>query len=179
MPPQLHLASSTSPPSASSKVSHLFDTSPRKQPARVIPIQPVAKRSAVAEAQAAPMELGEYIIRDVALLKRWGWTGFIRQQCCKGNMATLDDVHHPAKCLLKLYKHRGAHVKFAKKPWSCQRINQAIKRGPHKSALEYLEFLKEEFVDMIENKGQWIVLPASEARKLPGLQVSPPGVVPQ
>jgi len=124
------------------------------------------------------MELGEYITRDVALLKRLGWTEFIRQRRCKGNIATLDDVHHPAKRLLKLYKHRGAPVKFATKPWSRQRINQAIKRGPHKSALEYLEFLKEEFVDMIE-KGQWIVLPASEARKLPGLRVSPTGVVPQ
>ena len=86
MPPQSHLASSTSPPSASTKVCHLFDTSPRKQPAQAIPTQPVAKQSAVADAQAVPMELGEYITRDVALLKQLGWTEFIRQRRCKSNI---------------------------------------------------------------------------------------------
>ena len=35
-----------------------------------------------------------------------------------------------------------------------------------------------EFVDMI-NKGQWIVLPCSVVQHLPGLPVSPLGVVPQ
>ena len=28
-------------------------------------------------------------------------------------------------------------------------------------------------------KGQWVILPASTVESLPGLQVSPPGVVPQ
>ena len=40
-----------------------------------------------------------------------------------------------------------------------------------------MEFLSKEFVDMI-HKGQWVVLPASIARKLQNLQVSPPRVVP-
>ena len=41
-----------------------------------------------------------------------------------------------------------------------------------------MEFLKEEFKDMI-NKGQWIILPHSKVKELPGLRLSPPGVVPQ
>ncbi|KAL3806886.1 hypothetical protein ACHAXA_000796 [Cyclostephanos tholiformis] len=44
------------------------------------------------------------------------------------------------------------------------------------SAEEYAPL--DEFVDMI-HKGQWIVLPYSSIRDLPGLRVSPPGVVPQ
>ena len=44
--------------------------------------------------------------------------------------------------------------------------------------MEYIDFLKEEFVEMI-GRGQWIVLPARVARTLPHLRVSPPGVVPQ
>ncbi|KAL3826648.1 hypothetical protein ACHAXA_009089 [Cyclostephanos tholiformis] len=42
----------------------------------------------------------------------------------------------------------------------------------------YLDYLKEEFIDMI-NKGQWIVLLYSAIRHLPGLRISPPGVIPQ
>jgi hypothetical protein len=34
--------------------------------------------------------------------------------------------------------------------------------------LEYIDFLQEEFVDMI-NKGQWVILPAKAVLHLPGL----------
>ena len=44
--------------------------------------------------------------------------------------------------------------------------------------MEHLEFLHGEFEDMMA-KAQWVVLPASEVRHLPGLRISPPGVVPQ
>ena len=53
-----------------------------------------------------------------------------------------------------------------------------ITRGPHKSCHEHITFLHEEFINMI-NKQQWIVLPYSVAKTLPGLRLSPPGVVPQ
>ena len=54
----------------------------------------------------------------------------------------------------------------------------ALNRGPHKSCFEHLDFLKEEFLDMIA-KGQWLVLPAHAVKNLPGLRLSPPGVIPQ
>jgi hypothetical protein len=75
-------------------------------------------------------------------------------------------------------KHRGAPVKFTTPPWTSKQIHDAISRGPHQSCNEYIGFLEEEFVDMIK-KGQWVILPASVAHQLPGLRVSPPGVVPQ
>ena len=44
--------------------------------------------------------------------------------------------------------------------------------------MEHIEFLHEEFADMIA-KAYWVVLPAEAVRDLPGLRISPPGVVPQ
>ena len=63
-------------------------------------------------------------------------------------------------------------------PWSVDKINHALSRGPHKSCMGHLDFLYEEVEDMI-NKGQWLILPASAAKELPGLRYSTPGVVPQ
>ena len=51
----------------------------------------------------------------------------------------------------------------------------ALKQGPHRSATEHTLFLRKEFASMIE-KGQWVVLPYSVAKGLPGLRLSPPGV---
>ena len=68
------------------------------------------------ESQEVPVELGEYIERDVALLQQLGWTEFIRQRHRRGNLAHLHNVHHPARHLLKLYKHIGAPVKIRIKP---------------------------------------------------------------
>ena len=44
--------------------------------------------------------------------------------------------------------------------------------------MEHLEYLEEEFEDMMD-KGQWVVLPYSTVKNLPGLRISPPGVIPQ
>ena len=90
----------------------------------------------------------------------------------------MDNVPHPARRLLRHYKHCGAPVKFSTPPWTRHQLQRALSRGPHKSAHEYQDYLAEEFVDMI-NKGQWVVLPFSSVRHLPGLRISPPGVIPQ
>jgi hypothetical protein len=69
-------------------------------------------------------------------------------------------------------------VKFSTPPWTCLQVQSALSRGPHKSAHDYIDYLKEEFVDMI-NKGQWLVLPYSAVHALPRLRIPPPGVIPQ
>lgn len=129
-------------------------------------------------AQKLPVELGEYIARDVKLLQQLGWSGLVKQRRSGGDFSSLQKVHHPAKRLLSFYKNRGAPVKLSTPPWTRRQVQRALHRGPHKSCFEHIDFLKEEFVDMI-SKGQWLVLPASAAKNLPGLRVSPPGVVPQ
>ena len=90
----------------------------------------------------------------------------------------LQNVLHPARCLLAHYKHRGVPVKLSTPAWSRKRCLAALKRGPHKSCADHIDFLEAEFVDMVK-KGQWVVLPASVALELRGLRASPPGVIPQ
>lgn len=142
---------------------------------------PSPKRSAASlpscDERISP-ELGKLIDESVVLLKKVGWQNFVQLRRKGGDFSSLNNIHHPAKRLLKHLKHRGAPVKFTTPPWSRQRLHDAISRGPHQSCQQYIDFLDEEFVDMI-NKGQWVVLPVSEALKLPGLRISPPGVVPQ
>ena len=137
-----------------------------------------SKKRAVDLAQSVPNELGEFIDRDAKLLRSLGWRGLVRHRRPTGDFASLTNVHHPARRLLQHYKHHGAPVKFATSPWTRRQVQRALRRGPHKSCHEYMDFLNEEFIDMI-NKGQWIILPYSAVQHLPGLRVSPPGVVPQ
>jgi len=119
-----------------------------------------------------------YISRDVELLKKIGWKKFIKSRRKCGDFADLSNLPHPAKRLLQHHKNHGAPVKFKMKAWSKSKLHAAITRGPHKSCHEHITFLHEEFINMI-NKQQWIVLPYSVAKTLPGLYLSPPGVVPQ
>ena len=139
---------------------------------------PPAKRASQVVEPPVPVELGELIQRDVELLSQLGWQKFVKQRRGDGDIASLNNINHPARRLLLNYKHRGAPVKFSTAPWTPKCINQAIKRGPHRSCIEYTDFLAEEFVDMIQ-KGQWVILPASVAKQLNNLRISPPGVVPQ
>jgi len=123
-------------------------------------------------------DLGTVISHHTKLLRNLGWSKFVRTVRETSDLTTLENVNHPAKRLLKHYKHRGAPVKFSTEPWSKERVSQALARGAHKSCLAHTEFLQEEFGDMIA-KSQWVILPASAVEDLPGLRISPPGVVPQ
>lgn len=88
-------------------------------------------------------ELGELIRRDVELLRSEGWSALVRKRRARGDFAALNHVDHPARRLLKLYKHRGVPVKFTTAPWTRKRTQEAIKRGPHKSCAEHIDFLEE------------------------------------
>lgn len=122
-------------------------------------------------------ELGKSILRDVQLVDDLGWEAFVRQRRRRGDLGKLEG-NHPANRLLHQYKHHGAPVVLSTPSWPSEKLDEAISRGPHRSCQTHHEFLFEEFIDMI-NKGQWVVLPLSAARKLPGLRTSPPGVVEQ
>ena len=128
----------------------------------------------------SPANLDQRILQDVEELKRLGsWEVFVKSKRCVSDFANLDNVRgHPAHRLLQFYRQRGAPVKMKNKPWSRDQISAALSRGAHKSCFAHMDFLREEFTDMMEN-GQWVILPASAVESLPGLQVSPPGVVPQ
>jgi hypothetical protein len=126
-------------------------------------------------------ELGKLqsrIEKDRELLENLGWEKFVKVKRTSDDFSDLSQVEHPARRLLRQYKHRGAPVVLATQPWSQLTLQQAVDRGPHKSCFEHVEFLMGELGEMLD-KGQWVVLPFSAVKHLPNLRVSPPGVVPQ
>ena len=139
---------------------------------------PISERAAFKASHSMSEKLGEYIVNYAELLARVGWTEFVRQKRVCSDLASLQNVHHSGKCLLTKLKIRGATVRFHTQEWSRENISTTLARGSHKSCMEYLKFLHEEFTDMIQ-KGQWVILPANSVVDLPGLQISPPGVIPQ
>ena len=126
---------------------------------------------------AVPTELGKFIVRDAALIRKLGWATFVQQRRGRGDFTNLQ-IKHPAASLLKTYKTHGVPIKFSNLPWSSAQLQQSITRGPHRSCYDHVDFLHEEFIDMIK-KEQWVIIPFSLAKSLPGLRLSPPGVIPQ
>ena len=142
---------------------------PVKKPRRVETSYPTCTK--------LPADLGKCVERDVSVLREMGWEGFVKSKRGRGDIGRME-FDHPAKRLLQQYKLNGAPVKLHTKEWSKERVERAMGRGPHKSCYEHLQFLQEEFVEMIDKK-QWVILPYEEARLLPGLRISPPGCIPQ
>ena len=125
-----------------------------------------------------PVELGELIKRDMALVERDGWDKFVRERRGRGDLAEVKELDHPARRLLRRYQTRGVPVVMHDGNWTSKQIKHALDRGPHMSAFLNKDFLCEEFIEMINSK-QWVILPQSVASKLNTLRISPPGVVPQ
>jgi hypothetical protein len=124
-----------------------------------------------------PQNLGKCIAHDLTLLNKLGWKKFVEARRHRKDLAPMP-FDHPAKRLLQHYRKHGVPVKVSTLPWTPEKLQHALQRGPHKSCQAYHEFLSDEFVDMIQ-KGQWTILPFSAIKELTNLRLSPPGVVPQ
>ena len=106
-----------------------------------------------------------------------GWKKFVQSKRGRGDLGSLESKYAVTK-ILQHYKKHGVPVKLSTPAWSKDQLKAKLHRSPHKSCHKHLKFLQEEFVDMI-NKKQWVILPYNIAKELPGLRLSPPGVVPQ
>ena len=107
------------------------------------------------------------------------WGEFVRAIRGRGDLQPhVDSLPHPASTLLGSFQKLGAPAKMTSPVWTPNRIIAARKRGPHQSAKGDVQFLREEYADMVE-KQQWVVLPAEMVKGLPGLRLSPLGLVPQ
>ena len=99
----------------------------------------------------------------------------MRRRQGRGDFASLLEVEHPERRLLRKHNHCGAPVVLMTGEWTEGKRLAALKRGTHKSATKHAPFIREELVSMVE-KGQWTVLPYSVYKWLPRLRLSPPGV---
>ena len=140
-------------------------------PPAMMPVCKQRRPAIIDQVQSVPTDLGEFISRDVKLLDKLGWHGLVAHRRPASDFSSLRNVRHPARRLLQFYKHRGALVKFATPPWTCQHIMHALHRGPHKSCHDHIAFLPEEFKDMI-SKRQWLVLPYAAIKDLPWCHTS-------
>lgn len=107
-----------------------------------------------------PDSLGTLIARDLVIYNQCGWEALVTSRQARGDLANLDHLHHPARRLLRQYKHRGAPVIVHTQPWTGGRLHAALARGSHSSATSHVDFLRDEFTDMV-NQAQWLVLPYS------------------
>ena len=88
------------------------------------------------------------------------------------------NLPHKAARLLEHLRKRGAAVLTKTAPWSPEQCDEAMRRGPHKSAYDETEFVCTEILDFCR-QGYWAVLPYHLVRHWMGLRISPLGVVPQ
>jgi hypothetical protein len=122
--------------------------------------------------------LGKLVYRDQSLLLHKPFSTLVRERRGTSNLTTLSNLHHPAIPLLRHLSTQGFPVHMSTPPWTTSHNDAAVQRGPHKSSLQHLEFLREELADMVD-RATWIVLPYHLVRHFPNLRVSPMGVVPQ
>ena len=105
-----------------------------------------------------PDDIGKYVVRDAEQVTRLGWKEFVCQQQGHGDFASLLEVKHLERRLLRQYKHHGAPVVLMTGKWLEGERQAALKRGPHQSATDHAPFFCEEFTSMVE-KGKRVVLP--------------------
>lgn len=107
------------------------------------------------------------------------WGSFIRGARGRGDLhPDVGKLNHPAAHLLSRYQKSGTPAVISSCPWTPDRLKKALQRGPHQSAKNGISFLREEYADMMD-KQQWTVLPAHLVLGLPGLRLSPLGLVSQ
>jgi len=85
---------------------------------------------------------------------------------------------HPAAGLLSRIRRSGVPVIQSDLPWPQEQLDAAVQRGPHQSAKADATFMRDE-ISAMSDAGQWLVAPYQSVRNLPGLRLSPSGVVPQ
>ena len=87
-----------------------------------------------------PDDIVKYVKCDVREVQRLGWAEFVHRRQGRGDFASLADVKHPARCLLRQYKHHGALLVLILGSWTEGERQAALKRGPHRSATEHTLF---------------------------------------
>jgi hypothetical protein len=126
-------------------------------------------------------ELGEFIRLHSAWFSTMDWSELTRNIRKRGDLAIQasgNTFPHPALDLLKSFQRTGVPVVMSTPPWSTQRRTMHVRRGPHKSCLSHLDFIRTEMLDFVK-KGYWVVLPYRLVKDLTHLRLSPLGVVPQ
>jgi len=133
-------------------------------------------------------ELGKIIRKQSELFVTKDWRSFVHSVRGRGDLQPdmMALQNHSARRLIKHLAEKGAPVVLTTAPWSESQIESTLKRGPHKSCRDHLDFLREEILDFVR-KGFWTLLPyrlwkkkmKAEGGSMRRLRLAPPGIVPQ
>jgi hypothetical protein len=157
---------------------------PARPSNRAPTMTPTSPSPSPTEARDPPHERDalDDLVRDAVetLKQSSSWEDFVaRGQAPNGDLhPDVGKLPHRAAHLLNRLRVSGAPVETKSAPWTRQQKQEAIRRGPHQSAHQHVDFLRQEYVDMI-CKGQWVLLPARLILGEKNLKLSPLGVVPQ
>ena len=108
-------------------------------------------------------------------MKDLGCEDFVKERRGWGEFSDLVGVDHPYRIILRQYRHRGGSVVFLGQWWTGGGWRAALDRGPQKSTMAHIPFLREDFALMV-GKGRGVVFPYLVAKELTGLRLSSPGV---
>ena len=107
------------------------------------------------------------------------WDDFVATQRGSSHLASqVRMLPHPSAAFLHSLHRQGLPVVLSDGPWTPSKLQAKLDRGPHQSATLHQDFVREEMADFMD-KGFWTVLPFDAVKGLPGLRLSPLGVVPQ
>jgi hypothetical protein len=142
-------------------------------------VQPHLQREHSTDDQDLAQENLSKLLAHDKLLSTLGWSDFVRAVHSPCDFpANIRTLPHPAAPLLATFQQDGVPVSLATPATPPQDNDLAVTRGSHKSADDHVLFLQGEFNSMIK-KGHWTLLPYRSVRLIPGLRISPMGVVPQ
>ena len=109
------------------------------------------------------------------MLGRLVWEIFIPGRWGREDLTDLGGMDHWARLLLQHYHHRESLVVLAGRKCTEKEGWRALDRGPHKSTMAHVPFLREEFVYMV-GKGKGVVMPYLILKDLISLKLRPTGL---
>ena len=116
-------------------------------------VTPTVTRIAWPRQNLLPDDIGECISRDAAAVSHLGREEFVWRRRVRGDFTGLGNLRHLTRRLLRQYKFWGAPFVLAGKECTEDQRLAALQRAPHKSALDQIPILRQEFASMFA-KGQ-------------------------
>jgi hypothetical protein len=151
------------------------------QRATTNPAEPSTRMRKSVDMSDAEVALGKLAQRTGEEIMKYGWRAVVRRLRGTSNTTpNVDKIPHKAARLLDHLRRHGASVPLSTVPWDVERLDEAVRRGPHQSSHGERTFVAREMLDFCQQQGYWMVVPFDVVRTLlPTLRVSPLGVVPQ
>lgn len=152
---------------------------PELAPVYKVPVPKASSTQEAAQTVDHASLLGEWAARNAEYLAKYGWYRLARSRRGRSEISSsVGELPHDAAGYLDFLRRLGAPVLSHAPPKTPDELQHAVDRGPHPSAIAYQDFLWGEAFEMCQRR-HTMILPFSAVKHITGVQISPPGVVPQ